>query len=198
MDMTHVGEHMHASPYWPLDNTKDEIRLITIEPLLSGGLVRCYLSTASLKDFTPEYQYFIQASGLVGQSARRVLPKWTRYCHERPQASSDEADAPFVPGPVKGEYRYLWGDFAALSYTWGEEKNPASIFLNGTRVLVTKNLEIVLRTLATNGEFGEDYRLWIDAVCINQNDEAERAVQVQKMRDIYCGSLECYVMGWKK
>jgi hypothetical protein len=105
-----------------------------------------------LKTFHSWVQSFIQASGLVEQSARRVLPKWIRYCHERPQASSDEADAPFVPGPVKGEIPVSLGDFAALSYTWGEEKNPASIFLNGTRVLVTENLEIVLRTLATNGE----------------------------------------------
>lgn len=44
-------------------------------------------------------------------------------------------------------------DFAALSYTWGEEKYPASIFLNGTRVLGTNNLEIFLRKLATNGDF---------------------------------------------
>jgi len=33
----------------------------------------------------------------------------------------------------------------------------------------------------------EDERLgiWIDAVCINQNDVEERNVQVKRMRDIY-------------
>jgi Heterokaryon incompatibility protein (HET) len=68
------------------------------------------------------------------------------------------------------------------------------IFLDGFQVPVTRNLEIVLRTLATNEEFQGSYGLWIDAICINQTDETERANQVRKMRDIYCGAWS--VISW--
>jgi hypothetical protein len=93
-----------------------------------------------------------------------------------------------VAGPSQGAHRYRWGDFAALSYVWGEEQNPGSISLNGILLPVTKNLEIALRTLATNEEFRGDYKIWIDAICINQSDEVERTSQVKKMREIYCGA----------
>jgi hypothetical protein len=187
------------SPNWqplyrPLDDAGDEIRLVTIKPLRSDGLVRCHLSTASLKEFCPDYSSFIYTSGLVGHSARRVLPKWIRSCKQRPHAPPEKAALPEVPGPSQGAHRYRWGDFAAFSYVWGDEQNAGSISLNGIRLPVTKYLEIALRTLATNEEFRGDYKIWIDAICINQSDDVERASQVRKMREIYCGAW--VVISW--
>jgi hypothetical protein len=40
---------------------------------------------------------------------------------------------------------------------------------------VTENLDSALRHIAINGEF------WIDAVCINQDEELEKSWQVQQM-----------------
>jgi Heterokaryon incompatibility protein (HET) len=34
--------------------------------------------------------------------------------------------------------------------------------------------------------------LWVDAVCINQNDEDEKSEQVSKMREIYGGATKVY------
>jgi hypothetical protein len=185
---------MWISPYRPLDDTKDEIRLVTIEPLQFDRIVRCHLSTASLKEFQPEYSSFMLASGLAGHSIRRVLPNWIQRCEQRLNAPPDETDLPFIPGPSQGAQRYRWGDFAALSYAWGDEHNPASIFLDGIQVPVTRNLEIVLRALAINEEFQDNYKIWIDAICINQNNDAEQASQVRKMREIYCGAWS--VISW--
>ncbi len=39
-----------------------------------------------------------------------------------------------------------------------------------------------------------EYKIWIDAVCINQNDELERASQVRKMRQIYSSAWA--VIAW--
>ncbi|KAF9775560.1 hypothetical protein IL306_006321 [Fusarium sp. DS 682] len=178
---------IRQSPYRPLDDGRDEIRLVTIKPLQSDGLVQCHLSTASLKEFRPEYLSFIHASGLVEHSARRVLPKWMQSCKQTPQAPPGNAALPVVPGPSQVAHRYRWGDFAALSYVWGEEKRDM-ILLNGTPFPVTKNLEIAFRALAINKEFQGDYKIWIDAICINQNDQVERGSQVRKMRDIYGGA----------
>jgi hypothetical protein len=81
-------------------------------------------------------------------------------------APPEKAALPVIPVPSQGAHRYLWGDFAALSYVWGEEQNPGRISLNGILLPVTKNLEIALRTLATNEQFQGNYKIWIDAICI--------------------------------
>jgi hypothetical protein len=79
---------------------------------------------------------------------------------------------------------YYW---EALSYTWGDTEKVSSVLLNGTPFPVTRNLEIALRNLRFKQEpEGQLYRvLWIDAVCINQDDVEERNLQVSRMGAIY-------------
>jgi hypothetical protein len=79
----------------------------------------------------------------------------------------------------------MWGDYAALSYVWGDEKDSRKIILNGRETTVTASLEKVLQAFSKDGEFEDDFKLWVDAVCINQNDLDERARQLRRMRDIY-------------
>jgi hypothetical protein len=53
------------------------------------------------------------------------------------------------------------------------------------RLKVTRNVLTVLPYLyLQNGP----YAIWIDGICINQEDESEKSVQVQLMRDIYTGT----------
>lgn len=59
---------------------------------------------------------------------------------------------------------------------------------------VTANLESALRALACDDAFGGCYKLWIDAICINQVDDQEKAQQVMKMREIYSGAWA--VIAW--
>jgi ankyrin repeat protein len=73
-------------------------------------------------------------------------------------------------------------DYAALSYTWGDEEKPYEIIVNGSRLAVTKNLHLALRHLRCQDQ---DRILWIDAICINQNNHRERGHQVQQMASIY-------------
>jgi hypothetical protein len=59
----------------------------------------------------------------------------------------------------------------ALSYAWGDPKVTALLYLNGSEIQVTRNLESALRTI--RDKVGEaDF--WVDAICINQNDPLER------------------------
>lgn len=78
--------------------------------------------------------------------------------------------------------------YNALSYVWGDAVATApaepAIVLNGEHFPVTPNLYSALQHLRAHLE-GESLSLWIDAVCINQNDIAERSQQVAMMRDIY-------------
>jgi hypothetical protein len=81
--------------------------------------------------------------------------------------------------------RYSWGDYVALSYTWGDPTKTKEIFVNGKSVQVTVNLEHALRILRNKLPMRVGVRLWVDALCVNQADVEEKNLQVQRMRDIY-------------
>ncbi|GAB1318455.1 hypothetical protein MFIFM68171_08665 [Madurella fahalii] len=72
--------------------------------------------------------------------------------------------------------------YDALSYAWGDEHPTETIIVNGSRTSVRKNLHSALVNLRHPNR---PRRLWVDALCINQADNEERADQVQKMSWIY-------------
>lgn len=72
--------------------------------------------------------------------------------------------------------------YSALSYCWGAADQTREISLNGLSLRVTKNLEAALRQLRRKDE---GVLLWVDALCINQSDDQEKAEQVGKMGQIF-------------
>ncbi|KAH7359346.1 heterokaryon incompatibility protein-domain-containing protein [Plectosphaerella cucumerina] len=89
--------------------------------------------------------------------------------------------------------------YHCLSYTWGGPfKDPSEpniwtetfrIHVSGPgdasgHLFVTKNLHDFLQELARRNP-SDVHLVWIDAICINQEDMAERAAQVSIMRDVY-------------
>jgi len=72
--------------------------------------------------------------------------------------------------------------YKALSYTWGSPESPKTIILNGVRVQVRENLWQALYHLRSDDQ---ELTIWIDALCINQNDLQERSSQVSRMSAIY-------------
>lgn len=72
-------------------------------------------------------------------------------------------------------------EYDAISYAWNDETPTVPIKYNGQNLLVT-SLHEALRVLYLEGDSG---LLWADAVCINQTDDEEKAVQVQMMGKIY-------------
>ncbi|KAM0263718.1 hypothetical protein ACHAQJ_001032 [Trichoderma viride] len=85
-------------------------------------------------------------------------------------------------------WRYNWGDYIALSYVWGDEKDTAEIYLDGIRVTIRANLEAALVQLRKYPRIQQGFRIWVDALCINQDDVEERARQVAIMKDIYASA----------
>ena len=57
------------------------------------------------------------------------------------------------------------------------------ITCNNVPLSITKNLFEAL--MALRDDIDEDRYLWVDAICINQNDSAEKAFQVRNMLTIY-------------
>jgi hypothetical protein len=72
--------------------------------------------------------------------------------------------------------------YEALSYTWGEEDATKTIELNRRSFRVRKNLYDALYHLRSEKE---KRVIWVDAICINQNDNDERSCQVSIMPSIY-------------
>lgn len=72
--------------------------------------------------------------------------------------------------------------YEALSYVWGDPGIQQTIQVNNHPYKVTENLWMVLRRLRDSSATRV---LWIDAICINQEDNAEKSHQVAMMGEIY-------------
>jgi hypothetical protein len=72
--------------------------------------------------------------------------------------------------------------YEALSYTWGEPDKNRVIICDGSPLGVTRNLYAALRHLRKSGQ---ERKVWIDAICIRQEDEEEKTQQVRMMKEIY-------------
>lgn len=72
--------------------------------------------------------------------------------------------------------------FEALSYVWGPPTPSHDILLNGVSFSVGPNLFAALRALRHRKK---PRVVWADAICINQQDNGEKAYQVPLMGRIY-------------
>jgi hypothetical protein len=117
--------------YKPLDESRQEIRLLRVYPYREpGGIVHCVLETTSL------------------------------------------LEAPL---------------YNAVSYVWGDPTETAPVVCNFTAVYITRSLEKALRHMRTKYLVDDEttLMLWVDGLCINQQDLAERSSQVRIMGLIY-------------
>ncbi|KAI0490358.1 HET-domain-containing protein [Xylaria cf. heliscus] len=94
--------------------------------------------------------------------------------------------SPLYPSVIQAEivHRPIYPppDYEAVSYRWGSAELTEEIIVDGCRFPVTKSAFDVL--LARRSVWRER-TIWIDAICINQEDLQEKSEQIQLMRDIY-------------
>jgi hypothetical protein len=98
--------------------------------------------------------------------------------------------------------------FTALSYVWRQRTTATNngcnttdvatnegldtnyILCNNVPISITRNCWSALFHLRKRlGKF----TIWIDAVCINQEDKEEKSLQIPLMGDIYMGAREVYI-----
>ncbi|KAF5581030.1 heterokaryon incompatibility het-6 [Fusarium pseudocircinatum] len=94
--------------------------------------------------------------------------------------------------------------YTCISYVWGDPNITEDIVVDGVTRQVTVNLATALRHLKqhwidiermSDPELDTSkFRLWADALCINQKDDSERLHQVNMMADIY--SSAAMVLAW--
>lgn len=80
--------------------------------------------------------------------------------------------------------------FTAVSYMWGPASTPEIVYIEGKVLKVRESLFQLLLDLRR----GEPRLLWIDALCIDQENMIERMEQVKIMGEIYAKAN--YVMTW--
>lgn len=130
---------------------------------------------------------------------------------ELPESSTGSSSSLYDALPSKEWFRLLWIEpggfdadvcvhlrsirreegkfkYEALSYCWNQPRWPSEkepdmeIICNGKRLKVGPNLALALRYIRKATSWRT---FWIDAICINQEDNIERAQQVQIMGEIY-------------
>ncbi|KAI1199067.1 hypothetical protein F5X97DRAFT_137411 [Nemania serpens] len=80
--------------------------------------------------------------------------------------------------------------YDAISYHWGRSSFTEDIYIDG---LTFKVAPIVQELLYHLSSYRRDRLLWIDAICINQINGAEKDVQIRLMRDVYRGAANVIV-----
>jgi hypothetical protein len=147
-----------SSLYEDLPLGENDIRLLTILQGDKNAPLACSLEVVPLGDFSRHPEGVYQWS--TGYS-------WSADWH--PEDSQKE--------------RVQWVPiYEALSYTWGDAADTVRVKVNQSENPVTKNLYSALLALRLENQ---ERPLWVDALCINQNDIEERSNQVQRMQSIY-------------
>ncbi|KAH8822051.1 heterokaryon incompatibility protein-domain-containing protein [Xylogone sp. PMI_703] len=133
------------------------------------------VAQAVLNDDTLMYTY----KPLVGYDTIRLIelqpscePEATFHCRliEVSLSACDKRD-------IFGYYMYT-----ALSYVWGCPDKTKRVYIDGTRLMITQNLYSALRDLRDETRV---FLLWADGICINQDDNKEKARQIGLMGQIY-------------
>ncbi|KAI0528336.1 heterokaryon incompatibility protein-domain-containing protein [Xylaria digitata] len=178
-------------PYKPLDACRNEIRVLSFEPpstpddlnsrldrILGPGLgpLRLTLEHVSLDDFKPEYTTF-RTERPTQWSRSQVDDAWCEQFESEPGSTSSDMFRTIA--------RFTWGDYTAISYMWGSPEDTKTITINGIPVTIGQNLAAALKCLRSSLV----NKVWVDAVCINQDDADERNAQVTRIRDIFSQSL---------
>jgi hypothetical protein len=80
--------------------------------------------------------------------------------------------------------------YFALSYAWGVQTPRAQIEVGGHILPISTSLAAAIKELQKTGEFRW---VWVDKICINQDDTLERSKQVQMMHLIYSSALRTLI-----
>ena len=179
-----------------------EIRLLTLRPGNLGDEVKVSIAHVTLNrsETRPRPALpSIQARLPEGWHVHEELSKRLCFCHNLGHGKRETHWQHPDAGLEAQDYEdYSHGrflnplSFEALSYTWGDPADRESIVVipedagNHCHVeeslSIGRNLAQALRHLRSE----DDVRvLWVDAICINQEDDTERSKQVQRASLVY-------------
>jgi hypothetical protein len=108
-------------------------------------------------------------------------PHYTRVLELHAGDLSDPLVGHLIIQPIDGE------PYEAVSYVWGG--GPTKYMtVDGAAIRIKSSLKSALQTFRRSRGAGRTRRLWVDSVCINQDDISERTSQVVMMDLIFAGA----------
>jgi hypothetical protein len=138
-------------------------------------------------------------SDVGSDQAFQEISKWLKRCATHPKCGPpseprlptrvievSSEDSPRSPRllSTKG----LHGKYAALSYCWGANQLGVTTKANLDCRLLALDVKALSKTvqeaIVTTQRIGVRY-LWVDAICIIQDSEEDKATEIQQMCDIY-------------
>jgi hypothetical protein len=122
------------------------------------------------------YQPLESNSGMI--RLLQLLPKKTSGGHAIPEGRINVVSLDDRP------------QFTALSYVWGDSLDTVPFILDGYEFRVTRNLKSALEHLQLNDK---SLVIWIDSICIDQENDLEKGHQIRMMEDIYRNATSVYV-----
>ena len=84
----------------------------------------------------------------------------------------------------------IQASYEAVSYTWGKDGRDSSILVGCSQLRVTKSVYSIVSSMTP---LRGTCLLWVDFICINQKDNAEKSSQVRMMREIYSRAAQVLV-----
>ncbi|USP79427.1 hypothetical protein yc1106_06701 [Curvularia clavata] len=162
-------EHCRMSPYYPPCDDDCWLRHI---PLQGERAAETNAATIVTKSVPPIYQ--------------SLEPDYIRILTIQPGLRDTTLSCELTACSISS----LAGDasgvtsipFKALSYTWGDPTPCHIIKCNGYDLPIANNLYYALQYLR---ETDRPVAFWIDAICINQYDVAEKSEQIRHMYEVY-------------
>ncbi|KAL2848859.1 heterokaryon incompatibility protein-domain-containing protein [Aspergillus pseudoustus] len=82
----------------------------------------------------------------------------------------------------------------ALSYAWGNPDDKGEMIVDGSAISMTSNLATFFRRLRQESLQRQEHAVWCDYVCINQQDDTEKASLIMIMGEIYQHAVS--VVAW--
>jgi len=195
--------------YSKLDSKNHEIRLVT---LLPGEFIDPIRITIAHQPFIVESEKRRPIPTLPTEEHRKSLPpgwyvfetlegRWIyNYMNDEDGSDYSSWTHPDPSVPIEKSYeeyfvemQALAPSYEALSYHWDSADDPVVAYVEESATVFQKSSSQVTlqlrRNLASALKFlrytDRPRTLWIDAICINQKDFAEREEQVLRMGSIY-------------
>lgn len=147
---------------------------------------RTIVSTSSVPDIPPDDPACCESSPLYSP-----LRQGSREIRVFDVAPADETDEFALCGRLRVVDLNDNPKFTALSYVWGTcAIPPHRVSCGSSSLKVTTNCHSALHQLRKSFN---PLTIWVDSICINQEDEEEQATQIPLMGDIYSMAESVYI-----
>lgn len=194
-------------PLYKFDRLKDgaKMRLLAIHPAPNASdTLNCELIHVPVKMYKTEQQGEAEGEGVTNINDEQQQPNGVSESSESVDTDVNE-QAPPLDGnrmdtngthttakpeqdPKKPEYEFVMPRYEALSYRWrpASETRTCSIRIRKNSIIyqfpVHQHLHDALVELRDRLV---DRNVWVDALCVDQENAAERNEQVARMNEVY-------------